>query len=183
MCNRWDRWWWHSLFTCKLATPPGGRGLEVRQVGQVMVTEDSLWLPSSSSGGWKNQWILVSLICVSAVLGFMFQHQQKLHTDMRVKHKHCKYARDTDKTQTLQTCTRYWRNTNTANMHEIQTKHQHCKHQRDTDDTDHLRCFTVCISLIRTSDTPRYCLSLKLINQNHMYTYQMIYQLLSIYRR
>ena len=135
MCNRWDRWWWHSLFTCKLATPPGGRGLEVRQVGQVMVTWDSLWLPSSSSGGWKNQWILMSLICVSAVLGFMFQHQQKLHTDMRVKHEHCKYARDTDETQTLQTCTRYRRNTNTANMHEIQTKHKHCKHARDTDET------------------------------------------------
>ena len=118
-----------------------------------MVTGDSLWLPSSSSGGWKNQWILVSLICVSGVLGFMFQHQQKLHTDMRVKHKHCKYARDTDKTQTLQTCTRYWRNTNTANMHEIQTKqalqtctryrrNKHCKHARDTDETPTLQTST-----------------------------------------
>ena len=104
--DRWHRWWWHSLFTCKRPTPPRGRGLEVRQVGQVMVTGDSLWLPSSSSGDWKNQWILVSLICVSAVLGFKFQHQQKIHTDMRVKHKHCKHARDTDETQTLQTCTR-----------------------------------------------------------------------------
>ena len=76
-------------------------------------------------------------------------------TSTKVTHGHAR------KTQTLQictryrrnTCTRYRRNTNTANMHEIQTKqtlqtctryrrNKHCKHARDTDETPTLQTST-----------------------------------------